>query len=400
MKIIKGTYNTAVIYTDNIEPTCEEQLRSMMNCYSFRGGQICIMPDTHAGKGSVVGFTYRDFQRIVPNTIGVDIGCGIYAYKLSGAPEDIWENIDAKIRSVVPLGMEIHKQSTLNFGPITPLCSKIDINESRAQLSIGTLGGGNHFIEIAKSEKDGSYWLLIHSGSRNLGKRVCDYWQKIAIKERDKRKKTLLDFVHATVGNKSKELAIETIRQYGPVNIPDEMCYLEGEQMKEYLADMQIAQNYAHYNRETMAERITNILEVSITDRIFSVHNYIDLSDNTIRKGAIRANKGQRLVVPFNMLAGTIIGIGKGTNEWNNSAPHGAGRRMSRTEAKKQVTLAQFRDVMKPVWSSSVNQATIDESPFAYKEPSEIVDNITETVEIIDRLIPVYNLKDSDYKGD
>lgn len=410
---IKGKYGTAVVYTNSAESSCLDQIKNMANSPAFNGN-IKIMPDTHAGKGSVIGFTMPLGDKLVPATVGVDIGCGIYAYRISGElleGEIDWKHIDSTIRKNIPLGI-LSRKSPLDIvntmeklsaklsaqRHFSSLLTKLKLHEVATQQQIGTLGGGNHFIEISKSKNDGAYWLVIHTGSRNLGKHVCDYWQAIAIKRRDERIETIREYILNETPEKDREEKLKQLKEENKLYIPDDLCYLTGQDKEEYLEDMRIAQKYAHLNKRMIAQTIMNELKLVSDMAIETVHNYIDFSDNIIRKGAIRANKGEHVVIPLNMLAGTLLCVGKGNPEWNNSAPHGAGRKMSRGDAKRKITYEEYKKVMEPVWSTSVNSGSIDESPMAYKDPEEIKALLEPTCDIIDTLIPLYNLKDSNYK--
>lgn len=413
MKKLSGKYTDAKIFNDIVEETCINQIQGMIDSPAFTE-QVRIMPDTHAGKGSVVGFTMPVGPKLVPNTIGVDIGCGIYAYKVLGFPEkdsDIdWETIDKSIREVVPLGFSYRQKAEESIeqiesmmacqGKLRPLLSKLGITDTKALQQLGTLGGGNHFIEIAKSSNDDSIWLLIHTGSRNVGKRVCEYHQARAVEFVSNLRKSMKETYLPLLENNEIQPFLDNLKKSDLFTVPNEQCWLTGLQKEEYLQDMYIAQKFAHVNKHIIRDAICKALDCEVVESIESVHNYIDPSDNVIRKGAIRALEGEKVVIPFNMRDGSILATGKGNTDWNNSAPHGAGRVLSRTIAKKTIDLQDFRDTMKDVWSSSVNSDTLDESPFAYKPREQIEEAIKECVDVYDYLIPLYNLKDSNFKGD
>ena len=414
---LKGKYTNALVTTNTAESTCLEQIRTMIDSPAF-DKQVVIMPDTHAGKGSVVGFTMPMGDKIVPNCIGVDIGCGIYAYEIEGdmlspvpeLQEELWKQIDEDIRKAVPLGFSVRDKPFNNLDidalsrkmaserHLQALLTKLGMNEYRTLQQVGTLGGGNHFIEIAKSVNTGKYWLVLHTGSRNLGKQVADYHQKKAIEHVHSTRQYIMETVLKKTKPEERQTMLDDLKANSNLfGFSDDLAYLEGSQKEEYLKDMVIAQRYAHVNKEVMAEAIAEALGIQFTDnKIRSVHNYIDFTDNIIRKGATRANEGELFVVPFNMRDGTLICKGKGNQAWNSSAPHGAGRVLARGNAKRTLKLEDFKETMKNVWSSSVCADTLDESPMAYKLPSEIEEAIKDTCEIVDRLIPVYNLKASE----
>jgi tRNA-splicing ligase RtcB len=400
---LKGKYTDAILYTENAEYSCIEQIKGMINSPAFTE-PVRIMPDTHAGKGSVVGFTMPVGDKLVPNTIGVDIGCGIYAYKIEGVllkNGQGWKEIDDIIKKNVPLGFkhrgnykETIEELENKIPGITTLAEKLDIKTGALLSQLGTLGGGNHFIEIATSTNDTSLWLLIHTGSRNLGKRTCDLHQNKAIVNLKVQRDETIKQVLARTPAEQRQDKMKEIKEMEIFNVSNDQAWLEHEDKNEYLNDMYIAQKFAHLNKLTIRDAICDALNLKVVESIESVHNYIDPNDNVIRKGAIKAYDGEAVVIPFNMRDGSILARGKGNVAWNNSAPHGAGRIMSRSQAKREVKLEDFEATMVDVWSSSVNNNTLDESPFAYKPREEIEDAIVDTVDVYDYLVPVYNLKD------
>lgn len=390
--IIRGKYNTAKVFTENVEDTAKLQINEMMNHDFVSGEQIRIMPDVHAGKGSTIGTTMTiNNGKVVPNLVGVDIGCGISVYEVESTENFNWEKLDKVINNYVPSGKNVRNSvlnaNKINFNELSfPLH-----NENRVQLSRGTLGGGNHFIEISKSSD--KYFLLIHSGSRNLGVQVAKYHQDKAIayhKSNTFDRKELIEKLKAQGREREIESELAKIK---PVAFNKELAYLEGDLLSDYFNDMRIAQNFAINNRSSMAQVIIEEMGLKCIDSFDSIHNYIDIENKILRKGATDARKGVRLVIPLNMRDGAIIAKGKGNPDWNYSAPHGAGRVMSRKRAKELVNLKDFKDSMKGIYSTSVVESTLDESPFAYKEAQEIVDNIHDTVEILDVIKPVYNFK-------
>lgn len=362
--IIKGKHGIAEVFTENVEEGSIEQIKRFLDQDYMEGNKVRIMPDVHQGMGCVIGLTAEMEDVVIPNIVGVDIGCGIILVKL-GKVEIPLENLDKFIKRNIPAGTKIHRDSKYKYPGILNLkCYKHLKAKKRFQRSIGTLGGGNHFIEIGKDSKERLY-LVIHSGSRNMGKQIADYYQKQAIKScKDK--------------------------------YPKDLCYLEGEQRQDYLHDMKIAQNYAKINREVMANIILKELfnsDISEFEYFHTIHNYIDFRDNIVRKGAVSAYKDEEILIPINMRDGSILAKGKGNPHWNYSAPHGAGRLMSRKDAKKEGSLEEFKDTMKEVYSTSVHEGTLDESPFAYKPIEEILHRLEETVEIVDIIRPIYNFK-------
>ena len=393
---IKGKYTTAKLFNDNIEEACVNQIQGMVDSPAFTE-PVRIMPDAHFGKGSCVGFTMPVGNKLVPATIGVDIGCGIYAYKTNMSKkmsEAInWQEVDDRIRAAIPLGFNSHKDGGLS-DEFKALADKLGLEHNKVGASLGTLGGGNHFIEFAKSSNDGSMWLLIHTGSRNLGAKTCDYHQKKAIAKLKADRAFITKEVIMKAPESSREQVKQSWKSEDLFTLSDDQAFLVKEDKEEYLRDMYVAQKYAHLNKLTIRDNICNALGLEVLESIESVHNYIDPSDRVIRKGAIRALEGEKVVIPFNMRDGSILAKGKGNPDWNNSAPHGAGRVMSRTQAKKEIDLDTFKGQMTNVWSSSVGAETLDEAPDAYKPRAEIEDAIKDCVEVYDYLIPIYNLKD------
>lgn len=392
------------IFTENIEEEAKEQINLLLNQEPFKDCKVRIMPDVHAGKGCVIGFTANLGDKVIPNIVGVDIGCGMLCVELGNIDLDL-EKIDKVINGNIPAGRNIREQKLINFDKINDLYCLRELKETKKfNRSIGTLGGGNHFIEIDIDEDNNKY-LVIHTGSRNLGKQVADYYQDLAIQlcsgkeEMFKRKEEIIT-TYKEQGRKSeiqkalKELEKE-YKQNKP-NLPNELCYLEGKYREMYLHDMKICQEYASENRTNIANQIIEKyfdIKFYEFDGFETIHNYISFEDNIVRKGAIRARKGERVIIPINMRDGSIIAIGKGNEDWNNSAPHGAGRLMSRKKAKEMFKLEEFKESMKDIYSTSVVQETIDEAPFVYKPMQEIIENIKDTVEIKKIIKPIYNFK-------
>lgn len=469
---LEGEYTTAKIMLDDVENNTIEQIQDMINHESITN-EVVIMPDTHVGSGSVIGFTMPISNKVVPNVIGVDIGCGMYAVNLGNTLPLDHEVRDEKIRNNIPFGFDVHHRNDYHmendfpweqvsetlanfeaeqdftpsdfdgfdgYGPeyFNNLCERIEYNKGRAINSMGTLGGGNHFIEIGKSVTTGDYWCVIHSGSRGIGATIAEYWQEEASRLRDGRAKQirdelseypasyykfdledvsdedLLNWVQGGKGEdwKNMDAIVEEYKEEEPEKIEaiqgelveiskiaseqsqgNPLDYLEGEEAYGYIVDMIFAQRYASESRKKMAREVADILDVEIKDSIESTHNFIDFRDGIIRKGATRAYEGERAIVPFNMRDGTLLIEGKSNPEWNFSVCHGAGRVMSRRQAHEELDVDTFKNTMNDVFSTSVNSETLDEAPRAYKDASVIEDAIEPTARIIDRLEVVHNLK-------
>lgn len=392
MKEIKGKYNTAKVFTDDIEETAASQIQELMDQEFVKGSRVRIMPDCHAGAGCTIGTTMTITDKVVANLVGVDIGCGVFVGKIDKTKINM-EKLDDVIRDHVPSGTNVH-QNAERVPILDGLICAAAVDIDRARKSVGTLGGGNHFIEVAQDE-DGSYYLLIHSGSRSLGKSIATYYQDLAAMVHLGLTKEQHLKLLTRKGAKEKSLMLKELnknkqdRAYFNKNL----AYLEGENLKDYLHDLHIAQTYAALNRNRMAEVIREKMGWNFTESFTTVHNYIDLESMILRKGAVSAKKGEKLIIPINMRDGSFICIGKGNEDWNYSAPHGAGRLMSRTKAKENIRMDDFKASMKGIYTTSVNIKTLDEAPFAYKPYQEILDNVRDTVEVVKRLKPVYNFK-------
>lgn len=403
---LKGKYNTAKVFTHNIEQKAISQIIELLNQDAFKECKIRIMPDTHAGKGCVIGFTANLGNKAIPNLVGVDIGCGMIAVKLGDIDID-FQNLDQFITNNIPHGNKVNKKMQVRLDKefhdkISEISNKTKSDFKRNLLSIGSLGGGNHFIEI-NQDINGEKWLVIHSGSRNFGHKIATYHQKKAIKYCSRRVKFLNDEKNRQISllkreNKEDEIQriIEEIKSLiEKYNLPKSLCFLEDIKLQEYLNDMKTAQEYASLNRRVMAAKILRHLDLNIDElELFqTIHNYIDFDDMIVRKGAISAGIGEKVLIPVNMRDGSIIAVGKGNEDWNNSAPHGAGRLMSRSKAKEVIDLKDYKETMKEIWSSSVKESTLDEAPMAYKSMEEIIENVKDTVEIVDIIKPLYNFK-------
>ncbi len=396
------------IFTNNIEQEAVYQIELLLAQDVFKDCKVRIMPDVHAGKGCVIGFTADLGEKVIPNIVGVDIGCGMLCVSLGQTDID-FEKLDNVIRSYVPSGRDVHEGRIIRFDELQELkCYRELRDTKRLERSIGTLGGGNHFIEVDVAE-DGYKYLVIHTGSRNLGKQVADYYQNLAFelmsgKDKLYEEQDRLIKEYKSAGRKSEiQSAIaELHKNFKAVNpnIPKDLCYLEGKYREDYLHDMRICQKFAYINRVMIAQIICNHMgwgvDADMPDYFECIHNYIDHDSNIVRKGAISAKYGEKVLIPINMRDGCIIGTGKGNEDWNCSAPHGAGRVMSRTKAKELVSLEEFEKAMDGIYTTSVNQSTIDESPMAYKTLDEIVENIKDTVDVLAIIKPVYNFKASE----
>ena len=396
---IKGKENTALCFAKIIEDEAIEQIRRMCDYEFTRDSKIRIMPDVHSGKGCTIGTTMTIKDKVVPNVVGVDIGCGMYTVNLGKIDLDL-KKID-EVVYLIPSGHSVWEGRKEPFDLTNLSCNRYLKDSRRLQRSLGTLGGGNHFIEIDQSQ-DGTKYLVIHSGSRNLGKQVAEYYQDLAIdlskgKEECFIKKEKLIKEYKEAGRRNEiQNALKSI-EWTPKEstTPEDLCFVYGNYLDDYLNDVKISQDFAKRNRELMAEIILQKSGLSGTEAFHTIHNYIDVDEKILRKGAISAYKDEKVLIPINMRDGSILGIGKGNPEWNFSAPHGAGRLMSRNQAKEQLNLEEYKKSMANVYSTSINESTLDEAPMAYKSLSDIIDVIDETVDVIEVLKPIYNFKAS-----
>ena len=396
MITLTGKYNTCIVYTDEITTGTEGQLMALLNQASMQGAKIRIMPDCHEGAGCVIGSTMTVRDRVIPNLVGVDIGCGMLVVKLKEKRVDL-PKLDSVIHKQIPAGFAIRDKTHkyLDRTRLEELLCPMG-NEERILKSLGTLGGGNHFIELDKDD-EGALYLVIHSGSRNLGVQVAGFYQKEAwnrLKNGDR--KELIEQKIRELKEARREREIEAaLKEIKPTTepVPYELAYCEEDLFDAYLNDMKITQEYAHYNRLAMADTILSAMKLHETDSFESVHNYIDTGTMMLRKGACSAGAGERLIIPINMRDGSLICTGKGNPEWNESAPHGAGRLMSRTQAKQSFTVSEFKKQMEGIFSSTVSRETLDECPMAYKPMEDIVKHVQDTVTIDKIIRPVYNFK-------
>ena len=393
---------TAICYAKVIEDEAIEQIRRMCDYDLTRGSKVRIMPDVHAGKGCTIGTTMTITDKICPNIVGVDIGCGMYTVKLQDQVID-FEKIDEACH-YIPSGMNVWEGRMERFDLTQLKCYRSLKDAKRLERSLGTLGGGNHFIEVDRA-KDGTYYLVIHSGSRNLGKQVAEIYQQLAIdlhagKEEYFKKRDEIIRTYKEQGRRAEiQEALKHLKknyEIQELDAPNDICWLYGSFMDDYLHDVEICQRFARRSRERMAEIIIERTKMTRTEAFHTIHNYIDVNEMILRKGAIAAHSGEKVLIPINMRDGSVLAVGKGNVEWNNSAPHGAGRIMSRTKAKQSIDLEEYKASMQGIYSTSVNADTLDEAPMAYKSLADIIDVIRDSVEIIDIMKPVYNFKASD----
>ena len=397
--IIKGKYNDAAVYASDIEKEAIEQIRGICDLQAYSGSHIAIMPDVHAGKGCTIGTTMTLHGKVSPNLVGVDIGCGMYVAELLEQDID-FAKLDALIRAKIPCGMNVRD---------TPhaFLSRIDLSELRCvkhvkipyiNVSLGTLGGGNHFIELDKDD-EGRIFLVIHSGSRFLGTTIASLYQQASIaslKGNTKEdQKKLIETLKAEGKAKSIQSELAKLKA-ASCPVDEDLAYCEGALFDDYIHDMGIAQRFAWLNREAMAQEIIDGMGWRVSSCFHTVHNYIDIEHMILRKGAVSSRCGERLIIPINMRDGSLICIGKGNPDWNFSAPHGAGRKFSRKAAKKTFGVEEFKAQMEGIYSTSVSEATLDESPMAYKSIDDILGCIGPTAEVIKRIKPIYNFKAGD----
>ncbi len=397
MIAIRGAHNTAKCFCKTLEPQARQQIQQVCDQRAFADSKIRIMPDVHAGVGCTIGTTMTLTDKVVPGMVGVDIGCGMETVKLKETQID-FDELDRVIRTYIPSGHAIHSRPH-------PLAKRLDLQDlrcakqidiKRAQCSIGTLGGGNHFIEIDRGE-DGHLYLVVHSGSRHLGVETASFYQKAGWKALQRGYQPLVQEAMQQLKAQGREQDIARTtakikREYTP-DVPKELAYVSGELFADYIHDMKLVQRFAVYNRQAMVQAILQNMHVTCIDAFSTIHNYIDTDAMILRKGSVSAKRGETLLIPINMRDGSLICVGKGNKDWNESAPHGAGRLMSRTDAKQTLTLEQFQQSMRGIYTTCVQQSTLDESPMAYKNMDEIVEQIAPTADIVQRIRPVYNFK-------
>ncbi len=405
MMEIKGKRNTAICYANVIEEQASEQIRRMCDYEFTDGSRIRIMPDVHAGKGCTIGTTMTVTDKAVPNVVGVDIGCGMYTVNIGKADID-FAGLDAAAH-YIPSGMNVWDKEQEAFDLTELRCYEQLKKINWLKGSLGTLGGGNHFIEV-DIYSDGVKYIVIHSGSRNLGKQVAEIYQEMAI-DLHKGIGVYLqtrDEIIRTYNEQGREKEIQKAlkelkdkREREAPDMPEDLCYLSGQSFEDYLHDVEICQRFARRNREIMADILLERTGMHGTDAFHTIHNYIDTNEMILRKGAIAAHEGEKVLIPINMRDGSILAIGKGNPEWNYSAPHGAGRVMSRTQAIKSLSMEEYRKTMEGIYTTSINEGTLDEAPMAYKSLEDIIDVVAGSVDVIEVMKPIYNFKASETEG-
>ncbi len=397
---LQGKYNTAKIFTDIVDEASISQVLLLLNQEFTSDSKIRLMPDIHAGSGCTIGTTMTITDKIVPNLVGVDIGCGMETVKIKEKHIEL-QKLDKLIYEKIPSGFNIREKAHRYFKEINLeelYCYK-QIDSKRAEKSLGTLGGGNHFIEADKDD-DGAIYLVVHSGSRHLGLEVANYYQEEGYKvlngSANNDVNTLIEQLKAQGKKREIQKSIAALKNTKRTNIPKQLAYVSGDLFKQYIHDMKIIQRYAELNRQAMMDEIVKGMKLHITEQFTTIHNYIDTEAMILRKGAVSARKNEKLLIPINMRDGSLICIGKGNDDWNQSAPHGAGRLMSRSAAKESFTVSEFKKQMDGIFTTSVSRSTLDECPMAYKGMGDIVNNIGDTAEITQIIKPIYNFKAGD----
>lgn len=401
---IKGKYSTAICYAKTVEQEAIDQIKAMCDQEFTSGSRIRMMPDVHWGKGCTIGTTMTVTDKAVPNVVGVDIGCGMYTAAL-GKGEIDFQRLD-EAAHFIPSGRDVWEGRQIRFNLQSLRCYRSIRDARKMERSLGTLGGGNHFIEVDRAS-DGSHYLVIHTGSRNLGKQVAEYYQKLAIdlhlgKETYFQEKNALIAEYKAAGRKDElsEAVKKLTWTKKELTIPEDLCWLYGSYFEDYLHDVAVCQEFACKNRELIAEILLDRAGLSGGDAFHTVHNYIDTESMILRKGAVSAKQGERVLIPVNMRDGSILALGKGNPDWNYSAPHGAGRVMSRADAKRTLRMEDYHQAMAGIFTTSVNTYTLDESLMAYKPLDEIIGIIAQSVEIVDVMKPVYNFKYHGWLGE
>ena len=403
MKLVEGKYNTAKVFTDVVEEKSLQQIKTLCDQEFTSGAKIRLMPDVHAGAGCTIGTTMTIKDKIVPNLVGVDIGCGMETLMIHKDSEAAVNfdpaKLDKVIRKNIPSGFDIRKFQHNFVDEVEWDKIKGTYNKHRAKMSLGTLGGGNHFIEADKDE-DGNLYIVVHSGSRHAGLEIAEYYQEMAWKQLNGRTKADIDAMICRLKEEGRQIEIEA--QMAAMNkqiktlVPKDLAFVSGYLFDDYINDMRIMQHFAMLNRKAMVNTISiglHLKEEEIVDQFTTIHNYIDTENMILRKGAVSAQQGEKLLIPINMRDGSLICIGKGNEDWNCSAPHGAGRVMSRTQARKGLSMDEFKAEMSGIWSSTVTKGTLDEAPMAYKTMDDIVANIGPTADIVNVIKPIYNFK-------
>ena len=403
MQEVKGKYNTAKVFTDVIDETSLKQIQLLCNQEFTAGEKIRLMPDVHAGAGCTIGTTMTIKDKIVPNLVGVDIGCGMETLVIH-KDSDVAKNfsgaiLDKIIRKNIPCGFDIRKKPHNFVSEVEWNKVKGKFTKNRAILSLGTLGGGNHFIEADKDD-EGNLYIVVHSGSRHAGLEIAEYYQEMASNQLNQKTKADLDAMIAELKATGRQSEIEEkrIEMNAQIKtaIPKDLAYVSGYLFDDYINDMKIMQHFAALNRKAMIDSISiglRIKKEDLIEQFTTIHNYIDIENMILRKGAVSAKKGEKLLIPINMRDGSLVCIGKGNKDWNCSAPHGAGRVMSRMKAKRQLSMEEFKAQMSGIYSTTVSKATLDEAPMAYKTMDDIVNNINPTAHIEKIIKPIFNFK-------
>lgn len=398
MKEVKGKYNTAKIFTDVVDDKSIDQVKLLCDQEFVTDSKIRMMPDIHAGAGCTIGTTMTITDKICPNLVGVDIGCGMHVVKLVDR-EISFNRLDQVIRRYIPSGFNVRDIPHPSYGErailetVDDLHCKDSIDIERARHSIGTLGGGNHFIEVDRDEETGDLYLVIHTGSRHLGVEVCNYYQHWAIDSNKAGEKNMREWIIDKLKREGREREISDALSKLKNGIPEALCYVGGHLFNSYIHDMKLVQEYAKWNRLAIVWDIMFYMGLTGVSSFETIHNYIDTDHMILRKGAVSAQAGEKLLIPINMRDGSLICVGKGNPDWNYSAPHGAGRLYSRKGAKEEFSLNQYRRAMEGIYTTSINFDTLDECPMAYKSMNDIVNNIGDTVDILKVIKPIYNFK-------
>ena len=394
---VTGRFNSAKIYTDVVDEASISQVIALCNQEFSAGSRIRLMPDIHAGAGCTIGTTMTITDKVVPNLVGVDIGCGMETIRVRETHLEM-QKLDKLIYEKIPSGFKIRDKSHRYAGQVDLedlFCAK-HVDLLRAEKSVGTLGGGNHFIEVDRDE-EGNLYVVVHSGSRHLGKEVASYYQeegfKILNRTDDKSIQQVIQELKDAGRQKEIQKELKRLKNLKQTEIPRQLAYVSGELFEQYIHDMKLVQRFAALNRQAMIDEIVKGMKLHVEEQFTTVHNYIDTDSMILRKGAVSAKAGEQLLIPINMRDGSLICVGKGNEDWNCSAPHGAGRLMSRAQAKQSFTVSDFKKQMSEVYTTSVNSSTLDECPMAYKDMSDIVENIGPTAEIVKIIKPVYNFK-------
>ena len=397
---VNGKYNSAKIYTDVVDQASIAQVIELCNQEFTAGSKIRLMPDIHAGAGCTIGTTMTITDKVVPNLVGVDIGCGMETIRVRENHMEL-QKLDKLIYEKIPSGFDIRAKAHryLDQIDLEELCCARHVDLLRAEKSIGTLGGGNHFIEVDRDD-EGQLYVVVHSGSRHLGVEVAKYYQEEGYKALNRTDDGSLQELVAELkaAGRQKEIQkeLKRLKNLKRTAIPRQLAYVEGTLFDQYIHDMKLVQRFAELNRQAMIDEIVKGMKLHVEEQFTTIHNYIDTDAMILRKGAVSARAGERLLIPINMRDGSLLCVGKGNEDWNCSAPHGAGRLMSRAEAKQSFTVSEFKKQMADVYTTSVSKATLDECPMAYKGMEDILDNIGPTAEVVKIIKPIYNFKAGD----